>query len=654
MRAGASAEGIRAKLKKSGRTLRVTVPILDGSEEATMRTGAAAAGSQRSQRPDQQPQQQQRQQRPPASGFPPFSFPATVAAANVASSTPSANPARTEPPSLHLAALDFGPGCDACGVEGPAGSRRVVATKAIKRGSIVIFEAPTAAVKAGEPVASQALVRAFAAREGSGVGAGRAGREESGASRTSSPGSSSARDFDGGEWANEGDGSASTSFGGGGCGGGVELDEAAAGGNVPEEWVLVHLLLQSRALGGRPPQEWAREYVQAQVATDGSAAEAGSVSPVLGGMVGADGGGRDGGGGERGRCSGVDAVVARDCASSDAEVAAAVAAEVGCGLTGEDVSAVHRAVCANAFALEATCTHLHYGAGFFRAAAYMNHSCDPSCLSLRLGGNMAVFAARDVAAGEELTHSYLPSHHLLLPRAARQPLLFFDCSCLRCARSLAADPVLPAAPRGLEHGGASPVGGTALGRAALEVRTAAVAGAGAGQQDVLDAFASGVLGAQRTRLAGSAGGGGGVGPSPGTARVLLSDEWEIDSGMLETLESLDPQAAIELLEPVLDAHWRAALEAGGGGGEGNGNDGGNGGGDGVYDGNEHVNIHRQSDDTSGMACRSGARGLTPGVSPPDAVIAAVAARVWRNAVGSLRKRAAQEGRGVAAAAEQVS
>ena len=82
------------------------------------------------------------------------------------------------------------------------------------------------------------------------------------------------------------------------------------------------------------------------------------------------------------------------------------------------------------------CTRLHYGAGFFRAAAYLNHSCDPSCLSLRLGGNMVVFAARDVAAGEELTHSYLPSHQLLLPRAARRPLLFFDCRCPRCAKHL--------------------------------------------------------------------------------------------------------------------------------------------------------------------------------------------------------------------------
>ena len=49
---------------------------------------------------------------------------------------------------------------------------------------------------------------------------------------------------------------------------------------------------------------------------------------------------------------------------------------------------------------------------------------------------MAIFAARDVAAGEELTHSYLPSHQLLLPSAARRPLLTFDCACPRCARNV--------------------------------------------------------------------------------------------------------------------------------------------------------------------------------------------------------------------------
>jgi hypothetical protein len=467
--------------------------------------------------------------------------------------------ARAEPPSAHLLELDFGPGCDACGVEGPAGDRRVVATKDIKRGSVVIFEAPMAAVKAGEPVASWALVRAFAAfaaRVGSSAGAGRVG----------------------------------VGIGLGAEGEGGEMDEAAAaaaGANVPHEWILAQQLLRSGALGARPPRAWAREYAQAQPAAP--AADGGAMGGTFSGGA----------------------------ASFEAEVAAEVAAEVGGGVTLEDVSAVHRVACANAFALEAMCTRLHYGAGFFQAAAYMNHSCDPSCLSLRLGGNMAVFAARDVAAGEELTHSYLPSHQLLLPRAARQPLLFFDCRCPRCAKDIAADDVLAGAPTGLEQG--LGVHQTALGRAALEVRTAAVTG-GDGA-DVLHAFATGVLGARERD---SSEIGAEVGPG---SRKLLNDRWEVDAEMLETLKGIPHQAAIELLEPVLDAHWRAALEAG----------------------------QTPTDDGgSGTKDRSGVqRELQGGAPPPDAAVAAVAARVWRDAADGLRTRAALEGRGVAAVAEQV-
>ena len=178
-----------------------------------------------------------------------------------------------------------------------------------------------------------------------------------------------------------------------------------AGGRVPNEWLLTHQLLEARATlcaneggtTGHPNREHAG--VGRRVRVEGAGVG-------RGGATTRRGGGR------------------------------ALAREIGGDVTAEDVAAVHAAVCANAFALEAMCTRLNYGAGFFRAAAYVNHSCDPNCLSLRLGGNMAIFAARDVAAGEELTHSYLPSHQLLLPSAARRPLLTFDCACPRCARNV--------------------------------------------------------------------------------------------------------------------------------------------------------------------------------------------------------------------------
>ena len=139
-----------------------------------------------------------------------------------------------------------------------------------------------------------------------------------------------------------------------------EQDEATndgvCRGRVPNEWLLTHQLLEARATlcanegeeeGGTPigsMREWAGEYTSKAPASDAA---------------------------ERRR---------------DEEVAESLAREIGGGVTAEDVAAVHAAVCANAFALEAMCTRLNYGAGFFRAAAYVNHSCDPNCLSLRPAG----------------------------------------------------------------------------------------------------------------------------------------------------------------------------------------------------------------------------------------------------------------------------
>jgi hypothetical protein len=78
------------------------------------------------------------------------------------------------------------------------------------------------------------------------------------------------------------------------------------------------------------------------------------------------------------------------------------------------VLAIFRAVANNAFALDTFVLRIKYAAAFYELAAYFNHSCDPNCLSLRMGGNMAIFAARDIKKGEEMCHSYVPVH-LLLP-----------------------------------------------------------------------------------------------------------------------------------------------------------------------------------------------------------------------------------------------
>ena len=97
-----------------------------------------------------------------------------------------------------------------------------------------------------------------------------------------------------------------------------------------------------------------------------------------------------------------------------------------------DVNAVFRVMTNNAFSLDTMVLRIAFGAAFFSKAAYFNHSCAPNALSLRMGGNMAIFAQRDIAVGEELTHSYIASHMLLTDRAKRAQHLHFTCSCVRC------------------------------------------------------------------------------------------------------------------------------------------------------------------------------------------------------------------------------
>lgn len=81
-------------------------------------------------------------------------------------------------------------------------------------------------------------------------------------------------------------------------------------------------------------------------------------------------------------------------------------------LTPESLSVLYRVVCGNAFALQTPLFGVEYGAAFFKAAARINHSCNPNCLSIRLGGNMAVFACQAITPGDEITHSYELPHVL--------------------------------------------------------------------------------------------------------------------------------------------------------------------------------------------------------------------------------------------------
>jgi uncharacterized protein len=42
----------------------------------------------------------------------------------------------------------------------------------------------------------------------------------------------------------------------------------------------------------------------------------------------------------------------------------------------------------------------------FGIAMFINHSCDPNCQTVDIGGRIFVTAIRDIAAGEELTYEY--------------------------------------------------------------------------------------------------------------------------------------------------------------------------------------------------------------------------------------------------------
>lgn len=102
-------------------------------------------------------------------------------------------------------------------------------------------------------------------------------------------------------------------------------------------------------------------------------------------------------------------------------------------LQAEDILEVYRAVANNSFLLETTMCRVIYGAGFFSYSSYINHSCAPNCLSLKLGGNMAVFAARCIPKGQELFHHYVPLTALLGNAEGRAGHLYFDCKCERCS-----------------------------------------------------------------------------------------------------------------------------------------------------------------------------------------------------------------------------
>ena len=87
-----------------------------------------------------------------------------------------------------------------------------------------------------------------------------------------------------------------------------------------------------------------------------------------------------------------------------------------------------------------------YGRALFRHSSQISHACAPNCFSFSDWDEAAkkftrvVRSIRSIAAGEELTVSYLSEGILLQPRAQRQAELRhnfgFTCLCSRCSATL--------------------------------------------------------------------------------------------------------------------------------------------------------------------------------------------------------------------------
>ncbi|KAL7467745.1 hypothetical protein ACHAXS_007983 [Conticribra weissflogii] len=90
--------------------------------------------------------------------------------------------------------------------------------------------------------------------------------------------------------------------------------------------------------------------------------------------------------------------------------------------------------------------HSPFGEGVYPCAALLNHSCAPNCIiRYQLGLNVGtkyqspilqIVACRNIAKGEELTHSYVD---LALPTEERRARLMdthgFECNCKRCHKN---------------------------------------------------------------------------------------------------------------------------------------------------------------------------------------------------------------------------
>jgi hypothetical protein len=98
-----------------------------------------------------------------------------------------------------------------------------------------------------------------------------------------------------------------------------------------------------------------------------------------------------------------------------------------------DVFRVHDIVARNAFGVGSKDGQGGGSAGLWIRAAYINHSCIPNTEREFIGDLMVVRATRDIAAGEEIVHSYDESGDYEARQQALMMTWGFDCGCALCA-----------------------------------------------------------------------------------------------------------------------------------------------------------------------------------------------------------------------------
>jgi SET domain-containing protein len=78
------------------------------------------------------------------------------------------------------------------------------------------------------------------------------------------------------------------------------------------------------------------------------------------------------------------------------------------------------------------------GVGIFPLSATVNHSCVPNCVvTFNRDFSAYVYARRNIAAGDELFHTYVQETDPLDVRRAELKVYGFDCVCSKCVREQA-------------------------------------------------------------------------------------------------------------------------------------------------------------------------------------------------------------------------